>query len=146
VYRVSGPGIQAANANAGAHTLNVKILNNTVGDPELNAVGAGGVSQGAGILVQNGTATTATTNAQIEDNTVSGLWDGAGSRGLIRVRHGSAAAAMNLCGYVGTTTAQINAFLALENPLTLDPDGLGPFTIASSAQPLGDPVGNGCPP
>jgi hypothetical protein len=146
VYRVSGPGILAGNAGAGAHTLNVKILNNTVGDPELNALGAGGQSQGAGILVQNGTATTATTNAQIEDNTVSGLWDGAGSRGLIRVRHASAPAAMNLCGYLGSTAAQINAFLAAENPLTLDPDGAGPFTIASAAQPIGDPVGNGCPP
>ena len=62
-------------------------------------MGAGGQTQAAGILVFNGTATTATTNARIANNVVSGLWDTAGVQGLIRVRHGNAAATMNLCGY-----------------------------------------------
>ena len=146
VFRVSGPGIQVGSANAGAHTVNATVLNNTVGDPEPNAVGAGGQTQAAGILVFNGTATTATTNARIANNVVTGLWDTAGAQGLIRVRHGNAGATMNLCGYSGTTVAQVNAFLAAQNPGTLDPDGAGPYAIATSTQPIGDPILSGCPP
>ena len=77
---------------------------------------------------------------------VSGLWDTAGVQGLIRVRHGNAGATMNLCGYAGTTVAQVNAFLAAQNPGTLDPDGAGLYVIATSTQPIGDPISSGCPP
>ena len=139
-----GGGIQVGSANAGAHTVGATILNNTLQEPGPDLQGGSGLTEGNGILVFSGTASTATTRARIEDNNVDGGWDDVGNNSNIRLRHaGAAASQFFLCNFVlPSSSANVVTHLTNENPDSSAPAG---FNVASAAIGLGLTVQNGCP-